>query len=191
MRKCSLKAICVGASGVGKTSLIGSYFSEDFQGDTLPTVAAASLNATVTLDAMQVDLQIWDTAGQERFQSISKMFYRDAHVAFVCYDSVTIDTIDSWTECVRTESPDCVIFLVTTKSDLLDDGEIGEAMRVGALKREATGAKLHALTSAKTGNGVRELFTLAAKCAETVYQTATPTLEIQTAVTASGKTGCC
>jgi small GTP-binding protein len=191
MRKCSLKVICVGSSGVGKTSLIGSYFSENFEGNTLPTVAAASTNATVTLENMQVDLQIWDTAGQERFQSISKMFYRDAHVAFVCYDSLTVDTIDTWTTAVRVESPDCVIFLVTTKSDLLDDGELAEAMRVGALKREAVGAKLHALTSAISGNGVRELFTLAAKCAETVYQTAAPTVEIQSALTASGTTGCC
>jgi small GTP-binding protein len=190
MRKVSLKVICVGSSGVGKTSLIGSYFSEDFDGKMLPTVAASSTNTVVALEHVEVDLQIWDTAGQERFQSISKMFYRDADVAFVCYDSVTFDTIDSWTNCVRAESPDCVIFLVTTKRDLLDDAEVGEAMRVGALKREAIGAKLHALTSAVTGNGVRELFTLAAKCAETISQAAEPTVEIQTAVE-TGKTDCC
>jgi small GTP-binding protein len=191
MRKCSIKVICVGSSGVGKTTLISSYFSDGFDANTLPTVAAASMNATVTLDNMQVDLQVWDTAGQERFQSISKMFYREAQVALVCYDSSSVETIDNWIDCVRGESPDCAIFLVTTKSDLLDDGEIADQMRIGGLKREATGAKLHALTSAMTGNSVRELFTQAAKCAETIYQSEMPTVEIQTPVTSHGKTGCC
>jgi GTPase SAR1 family protein len=119
------------------------------------------------------------------------MFYRESQVAFVCYDSTTVNTIENWIECVRGESPDCAIFLVTTKSDLLDDEGIAEQMRIGAEKRESVGAKVHALTSAVTGNGVRELFTQAAKCAETVYQSLTPTVEIQTPATASGKTGCC
>jgi small GTP-binding protein len=191
MRKCSIKVICVGSSGVGKTSLIASYFSEDFQGSPLPTVAAASTNATVTLENMQVDLQIWDTAGQERFQSISKMFYREAQVAFVCYDASTVDTIDNWIECVRAESCECVIFLVTTKSDLLDDDGIAKQMSIGSDKRAAVDAKFHALTSSVTGNGVRELFTQAAKCAELFYQPVAPTAESYTPATTNAKTGCC
>jgi small GTP-binding protein len=191
MRKCSIKVICVGSSGVGKTSLIGSYFSESLDSAPLPTVAAASMNATVTLESMQVDLQIWDTTGQERFQSISKMFYRDAQVAFICYDSTTVETIENWIECVRGESPDCAVFLVTTKSDLLDDDAIAEQLSKGAQKREAIGAKLHALTSSVTGSGIRGLFTQAAKCAETIYQSAAPTVEIHAPATASVKTGCC
>ena len=33
-----------------------------------------------------VKVQLWDTAGQDRFQSMNKIYYRDATAALVVYD---------------------------------------------------------------------------------------------------------
>jgi small GTP-binding protein len=187
----ALKVILVGSSGVGKTSLMSSYLTNTFQAEAFPTVAATSASTTIQLADMNVDLQVWDTAGQERFQSISRMFYRESNVAFVCYDASTVDTIKGWVDVVRDESPDCFIFLVATKSDTLDDDELGKQMLIGRQKKEELDAKLNVFTSAVNGNGIRELFTEAAKCAAELYLVNAPNVEITRAATESGRTGCC
>jgi GTPase SAR1 family protein len=58
--------------------------------------------ATVKLpDNIEAELHVWDTAGQERFQSIGSMFYRDSDIAFICFESSTINSIAGWVERVR------------------------------------------------------------------------------------------
>lgn len=161
----SLKVILVGSSGVGKTSLVSSFFDNPFEKQELPTVAPASCSATIKLENDQkVELQIWDTAGQERFQAISKMFYRDSHVAFICYDSTTTDSVEQWVQRVKAEVPSCILFLVTTKADLItSQDEMDQCIEFGKELSDKYGFKQHIITSASTGSGVKELFTLAAK----------------------------
>jgi small GTP-binding protein len=179
VKKYSLKLILVGSTGVGKTSLVSCYLKNPFDSQALPTVAPASCAASVTLENnIQVELQIWDTAGQERFQSISKMFYRDANVALVCYDSTTNDSIGNWIGKVREEVSDCIIFLVATKVDLLDEDQTAECLRFGEEKQGEFGARVHLLTSSLNATGVTELFTEAAKCVRDVYLTNQPSVEI-------------
>jgi small GTP-binding protein len=187
----SLKVILVGASGVGKTSLIASYLTNTFDSKTLPTVAATASCITIQSDDMQVDLQVWDTAGQERFQSISRMFYRESNVAFVCYDTGTVPTIGNWVAAVREESPECLIFLVTTKSDLLDAEALADQKVIGAQKRSEYSAKIHLLTSAVTGNGVRELFTEAAKSSQVVFRVDNPNIVVGQVAAPPNKSDCC
>jgi small GTP-binding protein len=185
----SLKVILVGGTGVGKTNLMNAYFRHPLNPQTLPTVAPSSCTATIRVAEFQVELQIWDTAGQERFQSISRMFYREANIAFVCFDFARIDTVDSWVESVRMEAPDCAIFLVTTKSDLLSPDEMGRAMALGEEKRRDLNAFIHVLTSAHTGDGVEPLFIEAAKMATKIYRSNEPVLEIGHKTEDQGK--CC
>jgi small GTP-binding protein len=185
----SLKVILVGSTGVGKTNLVNSYFKHLFDRNTLATVAPSSCSTSIRVGNMQVELQIWDTAGQDRFQSISKMFYRESTVAFVCYDETRIDSIDTWVGNVREESPDCLIFLVTTKSDLLSANEVGKMLVIGEEKRVELKAKCHILTSAVTGDGVEPLFIEAAKMAKEIYKSNTPVVEMGQPREKQG--GCC
>ena len=77
LQKPTLKIILVGASGVGKTCLIASYFKQSFDFQSIPTVAPAySCSDVKRKDGTTVSLQIWDTAGQERYHSVSKLFFR-------------------------------------------------------------------------------------------------------------------
>ena len=43
-----------------------------------PTIGAAFLTQTVTLDDATVKFEIWDTAGQERFKSLTMTFYKQS-----------------------------------------------------------------------------------------------------------------
>ncbi|OHT01936.1 small GTP-binding protein [Tritrichomonas foetus] len=175
----SLKVILVGSSGVGKTSLVSAFFENPFENQDLPTVAPASCSATVTLDdGTKVCLQIWDTAGQERFQSISQMFYRDSHVAFVCYDNEREESVEQWVERVRQQVPNCNILLVTTKSDLLSEEEQTACAERGADLMRTLNCKLHLLTSSATGLGVKELFQHAAQFYTVLTPATTETVKI-------------
>jgi small GTP-binding protein len=188
-----IKVILVGSSGVGKTSLINSYFEQPHDTETTPTVAPAFVATTVRLsDDQRIDLHIWDTAGQERFQSIGGMFYRDSDVAFVCFDRTVLDTVHEWVERVRRQVPECIIFLVGTKADLLDQASSAAFTKEGEEKVAKLEATRFYLTSASKGSGVKELFRDAAKCSEQVCATSVPsTVAVDPPLRVQKKGGCC
>jgi small GTP-binding protein len=185
----TLKLILIGSTGVGKTCLVSSYFDNPLEDQVLSTVAPAFTPTIVSVRNVKVSLQIWDTAGQERYQSISQMFYRDSQIAFVCYDSNTFETIDKWVNQLRTNISDCIVFLVSTKADLLSEGDFEAARQKGRDKAQAIGAERHMITSAKTGMGVKELFTEAAKFYDRVYREEMPMSELKS--TGSRARPCC
>ena len=191
MAELQVKIILVGSSGVGKTSLVSAYFDNPFENELTTTVAPASCNATVTLpNNVNVNMSIWDTAGQEKFQSISIMFYRDANVAFVCWDWKQDGQLDQWISQVRGESPDCHIFLVVTKSDLLSDDDIKNIQNSTQQLLEKYDAKHLFITSSLKNTNVKELFDKAA----TYYQKDETELLMDLALTNNQpveKSGCC
>jgi small GTP-binding protein len=163
-RKLTLKLILVGSSGVGKTSLVSSFFKQKFENQVVSTVAPAFCTASIEIDShTTVDLQIWDTAGQEQYQSISQMFYRESHIALVCFDTSEVQSVERWVSRVREHAPDAKVFLVTTKSDLFMDKETEEAaVREGEQLAGKMRAK-HFVTSALAGKNVSEVFESAAR----------------------------
>jgi small GTP-binding protein len=169
------KIIVVGSSGVGKTSLINSYFDQPYNGDITPTVAPVFLSARAKLNTdCFVDLHIWDTAGQERFLAIGGLFYRDSDAAFVCFDASNAESAPDWVERVRRETTECKIFLVGTKADLLDDARTSEFTEEGKGKARQIGAVQFYLTSSAKGSGIKELFAAATQCAERIRERAEP-----------------
>jgi small GTP-binding protein len=160
----TVKLILIGSSGVGKTSLLRTFRDHTFADEAVSTIAPAFSEIAIECGTPSpVTLQIWDTAGQEQYQSVSQLFYRDAQVAFICYDTLEeLGNVDDWAFRLREVVPDCHIFLVVTKSDLLDDD-----MRVSLTSESSRAASdLGAgcfLTSAKTGQGVPEAFLGAGK----------------------------
>jgi small GTP-binding protein len=161
-----VKLILVGPSGVGKTSLISAFLKSAPEPIVPPTITPAFSNAPVTLqDGMHVDLQIWDTAGQEKYVSVSQIFYRDSHVAFVCYDPEHPESLDAWVTRVREQVASCVILLVATKGDLVSDQEKIDLFNRSLTLIQKYNAKAHYLTSAVSGLNVPELFMAAAESA--------------------------
>jgi small GTP-binding protein len=184
--------ILVGSTSVGKTSLINAYFDQPFESEVQATVAPAFCAATVKLaDHTEVELHVWDTAGQERFQSIGSMFYRDSDIAFVCFESSTINSISGWVERVRKEVPDCFVFLVATKTDLLSGDEITNLELSAQDLVAELRAKQFCKTSAKDGKGVRELFVAAGELVSEICAPAAPATVLRTPTRQEKKSGGC
>jgi Ras-related protein Rab-7A len=62
-----LKIIVLGASNVGKTSMMKRYVTDKFTGNRRATIGADFMTKKVKIEDTEILLQIWDTAGQERF----------------------------------------------------------------------------------------------------------------------------
>ena len=90
LRKCFVKVVVIGDSGVGKTSLIQMFNLNKFTSNFKPTIGADFSNKEIKFDDRVVTMQIWDTAGQERFQSLSSAFYRGADCCCLVYDITSI-----------------------------------------------------------------------------------------------------
>ncbi|TEB38703.1 ras-domain-containing protein [Coprinellus micaceus] len=148
------KLVLLGESAVGKSSLVLRFVKDQFDDYRESTIGAAFLTQTVTLDDQStVKFEIWDTAGQERYKSLAPMYYRNANCAVVVYDitqSASLEKARTWIrELQRQADPSIVIALCGNKTDL-------EARR--QVSQEG-GEE----TSAKTGEGVQDIFTAIAK----------------------------
>jgi len=163
-RVCHFKLVLLGDSAVGKSCLVVRFVRDEFFEFQEPTIGAAFLTQTVTLDDATVKFEIWDTAGQERYRSLAPMYYRGAAAAVVVYDITKKDSFNgakSWVkELQRRGDPNVVIALAGNKADM-------EAKRKVQTEEAQQYAKdndiLHLETSAKTALNVRNLFIEIAK----------------------------
>ena len=191
-QKPTLKIILVGSSGVGKTCLIATYFRQSFDFQTPPTVAPAySCSDVKKADGTIVSLQIWDTAGQERYHSVSKLFFRDSEIAFVCFeagDPVSTKEVPNWIKRVHDEVPSCQIFLVATKSDLHSSAEIKVILSEAENEFKDMYKGIY-VTSALAKEGINELFLAAA---ETFHNKSAPSKQTNPKLQSkTEKKGCC
>uniref|UniRef100_A0A8C2Z662 Calcium release activated channel regulator 2A n=1 Tax=Cyclopterus lumpus TaxID=8103 RepID=A0A8C2Z662_CYCLU len=122
------KVVLVGNSNVGKTSLLRSFCEGRFHPSTTATVGIDYSVKTLTLDNMQVAMQLWDTAGQERYRSITKQFFRKADGVVVMYD-VTVEesfrAVQPWLSNVQEAAGEGVpILLLGNKMDMDGDRKV-------------------------------------------------------------------
>ena len=122
------KAIIVGNSGVGKTSIISRYLNK-FNPKEKTTIGASFTNKLEVINNTKILFEIWDTAGQEKFRSINSIFYQDAYICLLVYDITdkkSFDDIKSyWYDSVLEHSTKDIIFhIVGNKIDLLNKEEV-------------------------------------------------------------------
>lgn len=158
-----IRVIFVGDSGVGKTALINRYMEDEFSEETTSTMNPQFASAVATtINGDEINLQLWDTAGQEKFQSLSVVFYRDANIAIICFDASaenSYESIGKWKNQVLEYCPDCQIILAVTKLDLIDMEQRSDKINQWNELSQQNGLEFMFLTSAKTYEGFKELFT--------------------------------
>mmetsp|Transcript_18428 Transcript_18428/g.52909 ORF Transcript_18428/g.52909 Transcript_18428/m.52909 type:complete len:196 (-) Transcript_18428:203-790(-) len=185
------KLVLLGDTGVGKSCLVVRFVRDEFFEFQEPTIGAAFLTQTVTLDDATVKFEIWDTAGQERYRSLAPMYYRGAAAAVVVYDITNADSFTgakSWVkELQRRGDPNVVIALAGNKAD-------NEANRaVDAEEARAYAAENGLVfyeTSAKTASNVLDLFNeVAAKLPKNTEVEEQPAFPLNEAD--EQKRGCC
>ncbi|XP_060885715.1 EF-hand calcium-binding domain-containing protein 4B isoform X1 [Labrus mixtus] len=154
------KVVLVGNSSVGKTSLLRSFCEGRFQSTTTATVGIDYSVKTLTLDNMQVAIQLWDTAGQERFRSITKQFFRKADGVVLMYDITVEDSfwaVQPWLNNVQEAAGEGVpILLLGNKMDM--DGQRQVSFRV-AEQLAYENRVIFFEVSAYTGKNVTESLT--------------------------------
>lgn len=141
---------------------------DDFKDDHDITVGVEFGSNLMKVEDKILKLQVWDTAGQESFRSITKIFYRGAHVVMLSYsiiNGMSFENLTDWLREVRTQcSPDVMIFIVGNKCDL-------DMMREVQLESVLDFKNMNNImyfieTSAKTGKNIETLFS---DCAKFIY----------------------
>ena len=81
------KVVLIGESGVGKTSILLRYVSNEFNSQQFSTLGLSYVDKIILIDNnKKIKLEIWDTAGQEKFRALAKAYYRNIDVGILVYD---------------------------------------------------------------------------------------------------------
>ena len=163
-----IKAVLLGNTEVGKTSLCSRFCQKSFDQNSAPTISASCSRTEVIVNNNAITFCIWDTAGQERFRSISPIYYRGAHVAIIVLSLIELQTIEvasSWyQELKRQATPGIPIVIIGNKVDLTDRRVISTEI-ASSFAQECNAPYFE--TSALTGENVDAAFK---KAAELAYQ---------------------
>ena len=164
-KKCFVKVVVIGDSGVGKTSFIQMFehlkFTESFK----PTIGADFSNKEITINGRIVTLQIWDTAGQERYQSLGTSFYRGADCCLLVYDITnpqSFENLSKWKDIFLQKGlmtmPDTFPFIVVgNKVDIEAENRQVSTISLQRFCQE-NGNMLFIETSAKDNTNVEKAF---------------------------------
>ena len=124
-------------------------------------------------------MALWDTAGQEEYDHVRIRCYSETDVIVLCFsidNSASLENIlEIWTPEVKHYCPKAAIVLVGNKKDLRDDPETIATLQklnqepVKFEEGKALAEKINAFgyleCSAKTKEGVQEVFDTAARAA--------------------------
>ena len=156
------KIVLLGDVNVGKTSIASRYCKNSFNEHHINTIGGAYQQQKVVLsNGAMIKLHIWDTSGQERFRAMTNLYYRDAQVAILTYDITnesTFDSIDFWIQELKykVEKEKMILCLVGNKCDVNQ-----EDRKITNFKGKNYAQENNMIffeTSAKTGEGVKDLF---------------------------------
>uniref|UniRef100_A0A671ULY2 Ras-related protein Rab-24 n=1 Tax=Sparus aurata TaxID=8175 RepID=A0A671ULY2_SPAAU len=118
------KVVMLGKESVGKTSLVERYVHHRFLvGPYQNTIGAAFVAKPIQVGEKVITLGIWDTAGSERYEAMSRIYYRGARAAIVCYDltdSSSFQRARFWVKELQNCEEHCKIYLCGTKNDLVE-----------------------------------------------------------------------
>ena len=115
------KLVFLGEGAVGKTSLVGRFVYDSFEGDYLATIGTDIHLKMVQVEDTTVKLVIWDIAGQDNFAQLRRAYYMNASGAFFVFDTTrpeTINRIDDWINALRAVTGEIPLVLLENKVDL-------------------------------------------------------------------------
>ena len=154
------KIILVGDPGVGKTSIMTKFVSNEFQNTYLSTIGVEFKSKEIHINNNTcARLKIWDTCGQEKFRAITRQYFKNSEGVFVVFDLTNKETtkkLDIWMKDIKDNiDNDYFIFLIGNKSDIKDrDLTIAEEAKQFAINKKINYYEV----SAKTGSGIYNIF---------------------------------
>ncbi len=159
-RLLNIKLALIGTYNVGKSYLGKRWMTGEYIDKPQSTIAAAYLTKNVYIDDKEIKCHVWDTAGSEKYNSIIPIYIRDAQVVMICFETFNEDKVLLHVDMVTSTNKDASIFLVLTKCDIDNGNNIGSICEFAK-----TNNFPFFKTSAKTGEGVKDLFEYATRIA--------------------------
>ncbi|KAK8886289.1 hypothetical protein M9Y10_041751 [Tritrichomonas musculus] len=190
------KVIFVGEANVGKTCLLNALLNRTFQDNLGSTVNPGfEILNTKDSDGNAKRIQLWDTSGQERYQSVASLFFREASLAVVCFESTDENSMQnsvSWINSVQQAAPTCRFIFVGTKQDLLVENQVNQVLSKADSFYEIYDPIQIIITSSKTGQNVKLLKKVLANsiAAQSEIQNEL-TVDINNNDNEAKKSGCC
>merc|ERR1712183_308069 len=166
------KKLCIiGDGNTGKTALLYRFKNKTFDEKYEPTIFETESH-TCEYDNKKVNLSLWDTAGQEDFDRIRVLAYDKTDILLITFCVVSrssfINVKNVWfkeLEKYSSKFTNATILLVGTKSDLKGVAEMRNNTQDKDITKEEgdqLAKEIKAIryieTSAKTGEGIKELF---------------------------------
>ena len=157
------KILVVGASGVGKTSLIRQFVDKKFVKDSRATIGVDFTLKNIQLEQLpkykSISLQIWDLAGENQFHAIIPFYITGTHGIILSFDSThkeSFSSLNYWLDLINQhlEKPVPTV-LISTKHDLAESNINHEAIK--AFNKQFNIVEYFS-TSAKSGLGIEETF---------------------------------
>jgi len=170
------KLVIVGDGACGKTCLLFVFVKGVFPESYVPTVFE-NYTADIKVDGKILEIALWDTAGQEGYDRLRPLAYPDTNVVLLAFSIDSPDSFDNiqtkWVAEVIHFCPSAPLVLVGNKMDLRDDPATINSLKAlnqepvsyekGLQCAQKIGANRYMETSAKTGEGVDQLFEVASR----------------------------
>lgn len=159
----NIKLTILGQWGVGKTSMVNTFVGKDFPSMYIPTIGSNIARKEYKLKDNHIRLNIWDIGGQRSFNPLNPVFFSNLDSALLLFDlnnpkESLQEIIETYLKNLVKHSPECTMYLVGNKSDLLKP-EDSEILLNNIRKYQIQGFPI-IFVSAKTQDNIVELFTL-------------------------------
>ena len=151
------KKICLlGATGVGKTSLVKQYVEGIFSEKYLTSIGVKIDKKLIETANQTVQLMIWDIEGIDSYSHFKAKYLRGAAAFIIVADQTRSQSLEEGFEILKMikKVADIPGVLAINKSDLPACGHSNEA----ELEQIKKGFDQFFITSAKTGDGVETMF---------------------------------
>ncbi|PVF94902.1 GTP-binding protein rhoA [Serendipita vermifera] len=163
--------VLVGDGGVGKTSLIITFRYGQFPEQFMP-IFRENCVVDIEVENRAMELALWDTAGQEDYDRLRPLSYPDTHVVLICFSLEHLESFENvaskWVPEITHFCPGIPFILVGCKKDLRHDRRTVEDLKrrgqeiisseYGEAMSRRIGANAYLECSAKSGEGVKQVF---------------------------------
>lgn len=172
------KLVVVGDGACGKSCLLIAFSKDMFPEVYVPTVFETYVT-DIEVEGRRVELALWDTAGQEDYNRLRPLSYPDTDVVLMCFSVDSPNSLENvpviWMPEIKHFCPYVPVVLVANKKDLRNDeklrAELAKSKQYpvrtedGKTMAQRIGAYDYVECSAKTREGVRQVFETATKAA--------------------------
>ena len=157
-----VKIILLGENGVGKTSIINRYITNQFNPDVQNvTLGSNYFTKEIKNNSVNYRLKIWDTNGQEKFHSVTSLYIQGSNIILLVYSldsKESFENLDFWYNTIKSslDGKNYIFAIIANKSDLKDNVAVSD--EEGKKYAKEKKAIFRKISAKEDGNVIDKLF---------------------------------